>query len=178
MVWGQAMEVCVWQPQASGMWCWRLYNRVSFLQNTINRHPITPWWLHGTETLSALLALCEGNPPVTGDSTHKGPLMGSFDVSFDVSLTKSWTNSWEAGKWLVVSWCCCNVPVRVSFGSLLCVWNFDICSASVTTVLCSIMLYSIILQDCFLPKGSYAHPSSVMIILWSEICIDKFFVFE
>ena len=28
-------------------------------------------------------------------------------------------------------------------------------------------------QACFLPKGSYAYPSSV-IILWSEICIQNF----
>ena len=30
-----------------------------------------------------------------------------------------------------------------------------------------------IIQACFLPKGSYAYPSSV-IILWSEICIQNF----
>ena len=30
------------------------------------------------------------------------------------------------------------------------------------------------IQDCFLSKGSYAYPSSVMIFLWSEICVEKF----
>ena len=27
---------------------------------------LVPWWYHAMETLSTLLALCEGNPPVTG----------------------------------------------------------------------------------------------------------------
>ena len=29
-------------------------------------------------------------------------------------------------------------------------------------------------QDCFLPKGSYAYPCSVIIFSWSEIYIEKF----
>ena len=29
-------------------------------------HVITLWWRHEMEIFSALLALCEGNPPVTG----------------------------------------------------------------------------------------------------------------
>ena len=36
------------------------------------------------ETLSELLAFCEGN----ADSPHKGPVMQSFDVFFVVSLNK------------------------------------------------------------------------------------------
>ena len=36
------------------------------------------------------------------------------------------------------------------------------------------LLLSMFQQDCFLPKGSYAYPSSVIIILWSQICIEKF----
>ena len=31
-----------------------------------------PWWHHQMETLSALLALCAGNSPVTGEFPHKG----------------------------------------------------------------------------------------------------------
>ena len=47
-----------------------------------------PWWRHAMETLSASLALCEGNPPVTGGSPHKGPVMTSVDIFFDVNLSK------------------------------------------------------------------------------------------
>ena len=40
------------------------------------------------ETLSALLAICEGNPPITGGSTYKGPDMRGFDIFYGVSLTQ------------------------------------------------------------------------------------------
>ena len=45
---------------------------------------------HGT--LSTLWALCEGNPLVTMDSPHKGPVMQSLDVFFDGSLNKQLIN--------------------------------------------------------------------------------------
>ena len=48
---------------------------------------------HGMETLSALLALCEGNPPVTEGIPWKGP---SNAVLLSLS-TSSWTNSQVAG---------------------------------------------------------------------------------
>ena len=32
------------------------------------------------ETISALLALCEGNPSINGGSPHKGSVIRSFDV--------------------------------------------------------------------------------------------------
>ena len=38
--------------------------------------------------LSTLLALCEGNPPVTGGSPHKGPVMQSSGIFFVPSLNK------------------------------------------------------------------------------------------
>ena len=37
------------------------------------------------EVLSALLAFCEVNPPVTG---QKGPVMLNFDALFNVSMNK------------------------------------------------------------------------------------------
>ena len=36
----------------------------------------------------ALLALCEGNPPVTGEFPSQRPVTRSFDVIFDVLLNK------------------------------------------------------------------------------------------
>ena len=35
------------------------------------------------ETFSALLALCAGNSPVTGESSTQKPVTRSFDVFFD-----------------------------------------------------------------------------------------------
>ena len=40
------------------------------------------------ETFSALLALCEGNPSVTGGFPSQGPVMRSFAVFFDLRLNK------------------------------------------------------------------------------------------
>ena len=47
------------------------------------------------ETFSALLALYEGNPPVTGGFPSQKP--GNFDVFFDLRLNKGWTNNRGAG---------------------------------------------------------------------------------
>ena len=42
------------------------------------------------ETFSALLALCAGNSPVTGEfPTQKKPVARGFDVFFDLRLNKS-----------------------------------------------------------------------------------------
>ena len=49
------------------------------------------WWHHQMETFSALLALCAGNSPVTGEFPSQRPVTRSFDVSF---LIGAWTNGW------------------------------------------------------------------------------------
>ena len=52
------------------------------------------------ETYSALLAICEGNSPVTGEFPTQGPVAWSFDVFFDLLLYKrinGWENNGEAG---------------------------------------------------------------------------------
>ena len=40
------------------------------------------------DTFSALLALCKGNPSVTGEFSSQKPVMLSFDVFFDLHLNK------------------------------------------------------------------------------------------
>ena len=40
------------------------------------------------ETLSALLALCAGNSPVSGEFPSQRPVVRSFDVFFDLRLNK------------------------------------------------------------------------------------------
>ena len=46
------------------------------------------WWRHQMETFSALLALCAGNSPVTGEFPAQRPVTRSFDVFFDLRLNK------------------------------------------------------------------------------------------
>ena len=46
------------------------------------------WWRHQIETFSALLALCPGNSPVTGEFPAQRPVPRSFDVFFYVPPNK------------------------------------------------------------------------------------------
>ena len=63
-----------------------------------------PCWRHEIETFSALLALGEGNPSVTGIFPSQRPLTWSFDVFFDLHLNKQlskhsrrrWFEIWDA----------------------------------------------------------------------------------
>ena len=49
------------------------------------------------ETFSALLALCAGNPPVTGEFPEQRPVTRSFDVSLICAWTNDWVKSQDAG---------------------------------------------------------------------------------
>ena len=44
------------------------------------------------ETFSALLAICAGNSPVTGDFPAQRPVTRSFDVFVDLHLNKRLSN--------------------------------------------------------------------------------------
>ena len=58
------------------------------------------WWRHQMETFSALLAICLGNWPVTGEFPAQRPVTRSFDVFFDPRLnkrlSKQWWGWWDA----------------------------------------------------------------------------------
>ena len=49
---------------------------------------IPTWWRHQMETFSALLAICAGNSPVSGEFPAQRPVTRSFDVFFDLRLNK------------------------------------------------------------------------------------------
>ena len=50
--------------------------------------PICTWWRHQMKKVSALLALCAGNSPVTDEFPSQRPVPRSFDVFFDLRLNK------------------------------------------------------------------------------------------
>ena len=56
------------------------------------------WWRHQMETFSALLAICVGTSPVTGEFPAQRPVTQSFDVFFDLHpakrLSKQWWGWW------------------------------------------------------------------------------------
>ena len=92
--------------------------------------PPYPLWRHQMETFSALLALCVGNSPVTGEFPSQRLVTRSFGAFFDVRLNKrlnkqSWgwrfetpscslwrhcnvSGPWQAMYWLYVcrKWLC------------------------------------------------------------------------
>ena len=55
------------------------------------------WWRHQMETFSALLALCAGNSPVTGEFPSQRPVTRSFDISLTCAWTNRWVNNRDAG---------------------------------------------------------------------------------
>ena len=55
---------------------------------------IFPWWRHQMETFSALLVLCAGNSPVTGEFPAQRPVTRSFDVFFYLRLNKRLSKQW------------------------------------------------------------------------------------
>ena len=52
------------------------------------------WWRRQIESLSALLALCVGNSPVTGEFPSQRPVKRSFDVSLICALNKRLSKQW------------------------------------------------------------------------------------
>ena len=53
-----------------------------------------PWWRYQMEAFSALLAICAGNSPVTGEFPAQRPVMWNSDVFFDLTLNKWLSNQW------------------------------------------------------------------------------------
>ena len=53
-----------------------------------HRSVSNPWWRHQMEIFSALLAICAGNSPVTGEFHTQRLVTRSFDVFFDLRPNK------------------------------------------------------------------------------------------
>ena len=75
-------------------------------------HRTLPWH-HDYKMLSALFALCEGNPLVSGGFLSQRPVMQKFDVLYDVSHGKL-LNKRSSYPWFETPWCPlhCNISKR------------------------------------------------------------------
>ena len=62
------------------------------------------WWRHQMETFSALLVICAGNSPVTGEFPAQRPVTRSFDVFFYLCLNKRLSKQWR-GWWFETPSC-------------------------------------------------------------------------
>ena len=73
------------------------------------------WWRHQMETSSALLAICAGNSPVTGEFSTQRPVTRSFDVFFLRPNKRLSKQSW--GWWFETPsrplWRHCNVKAKI-----------------------------------------------------------------
>ena len=54
-----------------------------------------PWWRHQKETVFALLALCAGNSPVTGEFPAQRSVTRSFDAFFALHLNRQLSRQWR-----------------------------------------------------------------------------------
>ena len=66
---------------------------------------------HQMETFSALLTICAGNSPVTGEFPALRPVTRSFDVFFDLCLNKRLSKQWRGRRFETPSrqlWRHCN----------------------------------------------------------------------
>ena len=74
------------------------------------------WWRHQMETFSALLDLCAGNSPVTGEFPSQMPVTRSFGVFFDLRLnerlSKQSRRRWFETLWRSL-WRHCNAPAML-----------------------------------------------------------------
>ena len=78
-----------------------------------------PLWRNQMEIFFALLALCAGNSPVTGEFPSQRPVTRSFDVFFDLRLYKrlskhSWRRCFETPS--LSLWRHCNTSLLYSIG--------------------------------------------------------------
>ena len=64
-----------------------LISSVEFIYQLFYQIPCVRW-RHQMETFSALLALCTGNSPVTGEFPSQRPVMRSFEVFFNLHLDR------------------------------------------------------------------------------------------
>ena len=62
-----------------------------------NCYIFSAWWRHQMDIFSALLAVCTGNSPVTGEFPAKRPVTRSFDIFFICAWINGWVNNGEAG---------------------------------------------------------------------------------
>ena len=54
------------------------------------------WWRHHMKTFSALLAICAGNSPVTGEFPAQRPVKRDVGVFFDLRLTRRLSKQWRS----------------------------------------------------------------------------------
>ena len=76
-------SLCGYRMSTSTVVARRAYDCRSVSEITLENIEYT-WWRHQMETFSALLTICAGNSPITGEFPTQRPVTRSFDVYFDL----------------------------------------------------------------------------------------------
>ena len=82
--------------------CHNVKDLIAALSITLTKHTEVRWihpstrWRHQMCTFSALLALCVGNSPGTGEFPSQRPVTRIFDILFDLRLNNRWANRRDA----------------------------------------------------------------------------------
>ena len=84
----------VWYTNHHRLCSRRKYAWVCDIWPSIFSDTAMSWWRHQMETFSALLALCAGKSPITGEIPAQRPVTRSFDVLFDLRLNKRLSKQW------------------------------------------------------------------------------------
>ena len=80
--------ICIHSSLWSNVYIMNLIRWPIYLTNLSQSDCIVTWWRHQMETFSALLAICAGNSPVSGEFSAQRPVTRSFDVFFDLCPNK------------------------------------------------------------------------------------------
>ena len=105
---------------------------------------LSSWWRHQMEPFSALLALCAGSSPVTGEFPAQRPVRRSFGVFFDLRLDKRLSKqSW--GWWFDIPsrslWRHYNVSKIISLCQTATLWN-----ERIITIACQLIIVIVIIK--------------------------------
>ena len=92
-------EIAVQCPKDESLKSINLNKNIRTLTISTECHSTASWSRNQMKTLSALLALCEGNPPVIGGFPSQRPVTRNFDVFFICTWTNGRANNWDAGDW-------------------------------------------------------------------------------
>ena len=140
------------------------------------------WWRHKMETFSALLALCAGNSPTTGEFSSQRPVTQSFDVFFDLRLNKRLSKQWWC-RWFETPsrplWRHCNAIVQMSTIHFCLLIQFIGC---ISVLVCGRWPFMTCRDHWFIKRniliGKIIVPSNKNIVLYAKVLQITGFVFK
>ena len=133
---------------------------------------ITTWWCHQMETFSALLALCVGISPATGEFPTQRPVT-SVDVFFDLQLDQYLRLQWRPG-YLRRHRAHYDATVMIVFYVVL--WN--VCSQCLITTWVWRNLRRLKIIECNLIQSYSIYPALLSMIATWLISYSNYYIYD